>query len=89
MSRGRKISGHHIISFKDVTSLFNTNISNCENYNIITSNLVNSSIGENRGNLSNFLNNECVNIYVTWHRLYNFLLGGRDTDIIDLNYKKE
>ena len=30
-----------------------------------------------------------VNIYVTWYRLYNFLLGGRDTDIIDLNYKKE
>jgi len=65
------------------------NISNSENYNIITSNLVNSSIGENRGNLSNFLNNECVNIYVTWYRLYNFLLGGRDADIIDLNYKKE
>ena len=35
------------------------NISNSENYNIVTSNLVNSSIGENRGNLSNFLNNEC------------------------------
>jgi len=50
---------------------------------------VNSSIGENRGNLSNFLNNECVNIYVTCYRLYNFLHGGRDTDIIDLNYKKE
>ena len=43
----------------------NTNISDSENYNIFTSNLVNSSIGENRGNLSNFLNNECVNIYVT------------------------
>jgi len=65
------------------------NISDNENYNIVTSNLVNSSIGENRGNLSNFLNNECVNIYVTWYRLYNFLLGGRDADIIDLNYKKE
>jgi len=50
---------------------------------------VNSSIGENRGNLSNFLNNECVNIYVTWYRSYNFLLGGRYTGIIDLNYKKE
>ena len=50
---------------------------------------MNSSIGENRGNLSNFLNNECVNIYVTCYRLYNFLHGGRDTDIIDLNYKKE
>jgi len=65
------------------------NISNSGNYNIVTSNLVNSSIGENHSNLSNFLNNECVNIYVTWYRLYNFLLGGRDADIIDLNYKKE
>ena len=46
----------------------NTNISNSENYNIVTSNVVNSSIGENRGNLSNFLNNKCVNIYVTWSR---------------------
>jgi len=26
---------------------------------------------------------------VTWYRLYNFLFGGRDTDRIDLNYKKE
>jgi len=50
---------------------------------------VNSSIGENRVNLSNFLNNERVNIYVTWYQLYIFLLGGRDTDIINLNYKKE
>ena len=62
------------------------NISNSENYNIVTFNLMNSSIGENRGNLSNFLNNECVNIYVTWYRLYNnFLLDERDADIIDLN----
>ena len=60
----------------------NINISDSENYNIVTSNLVNSLIGENCGNLSNFL-------YVTWHRLYNFLLGGREADIIDLNYKKE
>jgi len=65
------------------------NIYKSGNYNIVTSNLVNSSIGENRGNLSNFLNNECVNIYVTLNRLYNFLLGGRDADIIDLNHKKE
>ena len=33
------------------------NIRNSENYNIVTPNLVNSSIGENRGNLCNFLNN--------------------------------
>jgi len=51
----------------------NTNISDNENCNIVTSYLVNSSIGENRGSLSNFLNNECVNIYVTWYRLYIFL----------------
>ena len=50
---------------------------------------MNSSIGENHGNLSNFLNNECINIYVTWYRLYNFLFDGGDADIIDLNYKKE
>ena len=50
---------------------------------------MNSSIDENRSNLRNFLNNECVNTYVMWYRLYNFLLGGRDADIIDLNYKKE
>ena len=56
---------------------------------IIVSNVVYSSINENRVNLSNFLNNECVNIYVTWYRLYNFLLEGRDAIIIYLNYKKE
>ena len=67
----------------------NIYISDIENYNIVTTNLVKNSIGVNRANLSNFLNNECVNIYVTWYRLYNFLLGGRDADIIDLNYKKE
>ena len=50
---------------------------------------MNRSIGENHVNINNFLNNECVNIYVTWYRLYSFLLGGRDTNIIDSNYKKE
>ena len=50
---------------------------------------MNRLIVENRVNLSNFLNNECVNMYVTCYWLYNFLLDGRDTDIIDLNYKKE
>jgi len=44
---------------------------------------------ENSVNISNFLNNECVNIYVTWHWLYNFILGWKDADVIDLNYKKE
>jgi hypothetical protein len=28
-------------------------------------------------------------LYVTCYQLYNFLLGERDADIIDLNYKKE
>ncbi|KAG4096056.1 hypothetical protein H8356DRAFT_1356764 [Neocallimastix lanati (nom. inval.)] len=58
----------------------NININDRENNSIITNIVVNSSIGENRVNLSNFLNNE---------RLYIFLLGGRDTDIINLIYKKE
>jgi len=44
------------------------------------------SIGENCVNISNFLNNEYVNIYVTWYRLFNFLLRGRGADTIDLNY---
>ena len=61
----------------------NINISDSENNSIITNN-------EDRVNISNFMCNECVNIYVRWYRLYNFLLGGgRDTEIIDLNYKKE
>jgi len=51
--------------------------------------VVNRSIDDNRVNISNFLNNEHINIYVMLYRLYNFLLGGRDTDITDLNYKKE
>jgi len=34
------------------------------------------------------LNNECVNIHMTWYQLYNFLLSKRDTGIIDLDYKK-
>ena len=50
---------------------------------------MNNSIGVNRVGLSNFQNNEYINIYVTWYRLYIFLLGGRDADIIDINYKKE
>jgi len=48
----------------------NSNISGSVNNSIVTNNIVNRSIGENRANLSNFLNNECVNIYVTWYRLY-------------------
>ena len=50
---------------------------------------MNRSTSDNRINISNFLNNECVNIYVTWYRVYNFLLGGRDVEIIDLTYKTE
>ena len=48
---------------------------------------------ENKDTYLAFLNLEklllCVNIYVAWYRLYNFLLSGRDADIIDFNYKKE
>jgi hypothetical protein len=64
-------------------------INNSENNSIITNNIVNKSVGENRINISNFLNNKCINIYVTWYQVYNFPLGGRGTDIIDLYYKKE
>jgi len=67
----------------------NINISDSENNGIFTYNVVNKLIGENRVNINNFLNNECVNIYVTGYQLYNFLPGGRDADIIVLNDKKE
>jgi len=51
---------------------------------------VNWSIDKNCVNISNFfLNNECVNIYVAWYQLYNFLRGEGDVDIIDLDYTKE
>jgi len=63
----------------------NINNNDSDNNSIVTNNLVNSSIGENHVNLSNFLNNKCVNIYVTKFRLFNFFFGGRDTDIIDLS----
>jgi len=35
-----------------------------KNNSIVTNNVVNRSIGENHVNISNFLNNEHVNIYV-------------------------
>jgi len=63
--------------------------SDSENNSIVTYCVVNSSIGKNRVNLSYFQNNECVNIYVTRYILYNFLLCGRNAEIIDLKYKKE
>jgi len=59
-----------------------------ENSSIVTNNVVNRSVNENRVNISNFLNNDCISIYVTWYQLYNFLLDGRDAEIINLNYKK-
>jgi len=59
----------------------NVNISDFENNSIVTNNVVNRLIGENCVNIINFMNNECVNIYVMWYRIYNFLLGGRDADI--------
>jgi len=43
----------------------NINISDNENDSVVTINVVNSSIGKNRVDLSNFLNNEYVNIYMT------------------------
>ena len=44
-----------------------------ESNTIVTINVVNSLIGENCVNINNFLNNECVNMHVTWYGLYNFL----------------
>jgi len=70
-------------------NIVNNSSFDSENNNIVTTKVVISSIGEDLVNFSNFLNNEYVNIYVTLYRLYNFFLGGKDTDIIDLNYKKE
>ena len=68
-------------------------ISASENNSTVTNNVVNRLIGENRVNISNFLNNECMNVYKIniWHGylLYNFFLGGRDAEIIDQNYEKE
>ena len=64
----------------------NINIRNSEYNSIATNNVVNSSIYESRVNISSFLNNKCVNIYVMWYPLYNFLLNGRgDADIIKRN----
>ena len=40
----------------------NINISDSEYNSIVTKNVVNKSIGENRVNISNFLNNECENM---------------------------
>jgi len=57
--------------------------------NIVTNNVMNRSIGENRVNISNFMNNKVVNIYVTWYQVFNFLLDRRDADIIEFNYEKE
>ena len=56
---------------------FSINISDSENNSIDTNNVVKRSVSENRININNFLNNELVNIYMTWYRLYNILLGGR------------
>jgi len=42
----------------------NINISDSENNSIVTNNIVNKSISENRVNINNFLNNECINIYM-------------------------
>ena len=41
---------------------WNINISDSENNSIVTNDIVNRSICENRVNISNFLNNEYVNI---------------------------
>jgi len=35
-----------------------------------------------------FLNNECVNIYLIWYQIFNFLLDERDANNIDLDFYK-
>ena len=47
-------------SFSDSVNMKYFNSSNSENNNIVITNVVNSSSGENHVNLSNFLNNERV-----------------------------
>jgi hypothetical protein len=80
----------NIINNRSICNRENSNIKirDSANKSIVTNNVVNWSIDDNSVNISNFLN-ECVNTYVTWYLIYNFLLDGRDVDIIDLNYKKE
>jgi len=56
----------------------NINISDTINNKFFTNSIVNRTIGENRVNIINFLSNECVNIYVSWYRLCNILLGVRE-----------
>jgi hypothetical protein len=46
----------------------NSSISDSENNSIVINDIVNSSVGENRVNLNNFLNNEYVHIYETWYQ---------------------
>ncbi|KAG4108544.1 hypothetical protein H8356DRAFT_1365503 [Neocallimastix lanati (nom. inval.)] len=62
----------------------NININDSKNNGIVINNVVNRSTDENRLNISNYLNNECINVYMKWYRLYNFL-----ADIIYLDYNKE
>jgi len=42
----------------------NINISNYENNSTVTNDVVNRRNGDNPVNISNFMKNECVNIYV-------------------------
>jgi len=54
-----------------------------KNNSIVTNNVVNRSIGENHVNISNFLNNERINIYVMWYQLYkSFLVEEMQTLLI-------
>ena len=82
---------NNIVNSSSISDSENRNIkiSDNEDNSIATNNVVNRSTGYNHVNIINFLNNECVNIYVKWYRLYSFLLVGRDEDIIDLKYKKK
>jgi len=60
----------------------NININDSENNSVVTNNEVNRSIDDNHANINNFLNNESVNISMTWYWEFNFPPAGRDANII-------
>ena len=74
---------NNIVNNNRISDSKNINIIDCENNSVIISNVVNSSIGEYRVNLSNFLNNECVNICdMVWIYITSFLVEEIQTLLI-------
>jgi len=50
----------------------NINISESENNSVVTNSVMDRPIGYTCVNISNFLNNVCVNIYVMWYLIIKF-----------------